>query len=86
MDKTWHYTHSQQADYLEVTFSQDTKVESSYDNIYIYDGNGNTVGSYTGTALAGQKVTIPGNSFSIRLTSDGSVTYYGYSITSVNGV
>jgi hypothetical protein len=86
MDKTWQYTHPQPADSLEITFSQDTFVESGYDHIYIYDGNGNSVGSYTGSQLAGQVVTVPGNSFSIRLTSDGSVTGYGFLIKSITGV
>jgi hypothetical protein len=51
--------------------------------IYIYDGAGNLIERYTGTVLAGQTIVVPGNKFSIRLTSDGSVTRYGFSITSI---
>lgn len=83
MDETWHYTHPRAADSLSITFSQETEVESGCDYLYIYDGDGNLIGQYNGTGLAGQTITVPGNTFSIRLTSDGSVTSYGFSIDSI---
>ena len=85
-DETWTYTHPTPADSLLVTFSADTQTESRYDFIYLYDGSGNQVGSYTGTALAGRTVEIPGNKFSIRLTSDSVVTRYGFAVTDITAV
>ena len=71
------------AEYLKLTFSSSTRVESNYDKIYIYDGNDTLVGTYTGTALSGATITVPGDTVRIRLTSDGSYTYYGFSLTSI---
>ena len=87
-DQTWYYTHPTAADSLDITFSNDTQTESGYDHIYIYDANGVEVGMYSGTLLAGQTVTVPGNQFSIRLVSDGSVNKYGFRVVSViaNGI
>ncbi len=68
---------------LILTFSTSTKLESNYDYIYLYDGNNNQVGKYTGTSLAGATITIPGDTFTIKLTSDSSTVYYGYSFTSI---
>ncbi len=85
-NKTWTYSHPQPADYLEIKFSSETFTESGYDYIYLYDATNAQIGKYSGTALAGQTITVPGNSFSIKLTSDGSVTGYGFSIDSIIGI
>ena len=71
------------ANKLTITFSPDTMVEESADKIYLYDKNGRTVGNYTGSALAGKTITISGDTFKIKLVSDGSVQKYGYSFTSI---
>lgn len=86
MNKTWTYTHPFPADSLEITFSADTQTESSCDYIYLYNSGGAQIGKYSGTALAGKTVTVTGNSFSIKLTSDGSVTKYGFRIVSIIGI
>ena len=82
MDTTWTYTRTG-AEYLKLTFSTSTKVESNYDYIYIYDKNGNQIGKYTGTSLQGVTVKVPGNTAKIRLTSDSSNVAYGFSLTSI---
>ena len=41
------------------------------------------VGSYRGNELAGKTVFVPGRSFSVTLITDGSVTGYGFKVTSV---
>ncbi len=82
-NETWYYVHPTDADQLKITFSADTKMQISYDYIYIYDGNGKQVGKYSGTQLANQTVTVDGNSFSIKLISDSDYTYYGFEVVSI---
>ena len=82
MDETKTFTW-EGAQKLIVTFGMSTEVENNYDRIDLLDGNGNQLAQYTGTAAAGKTVTIPGDTFKIRLTSDGSVVRYGYSFSSI---
>lgn len=53
------------------------------DYISIFDGNNNLIGVYQGRELAGQTIYVPGNTFKITLTTDSSVTAYGFSIINV---
>ena len=71
---------------VSITFSSQTEVENGYDYIKIYDGKDNLIGSYTGTALASQCITVTGDTVIIRLTSDSSNSYYGFSIDSIDYV
>ena len=77
-DETYYYTNAE-ASSLELYFSKETKTEKDYDIITIYDGCGDEVGSYSGDELAGAKVLVDGPSFSVRLKTDHSKTFYGYS-------
>lgn len=77
-DETYYYTNAE-ASSLELYFSKETKTEKDYDIITIYDGCGDEVGSYSGDELAGAKVVVDGPSFSVRLKTDHSKTFYGYS-------
>ena len=77
-DETYHYVNAR-ASSLELLFSNSTKTEKDYDIITIYDGYGDEVGSYSGDELAGAKVLVDGPSFSVRLKTDHSKTFYGYS-------
>lgn len=79
MSQTYNFSYPT-ASSLEVTFSQSTETESNYDYIYLYDSDGTQIGKYSGTSLAGKYFEIEGDSFSIKLTSDSSVTRYGFSI------
>lgn len=63
---------------LLITFSADTLTERNFDYIYLYDGNGTQIGKYTDTALASQTIIVNGDTITMRITSDGSVTKYGY--------
>ena len=71
------------ASQLKVTFSADTSVESGSDYLYIFDGNDGQIGKYTGTELAGKTILVPGNTFKIKLVSDGTYCEYGFCVTSV---
>ena len=70
-------------DKLVITFSLQTKVEEGNDYISVYDGKGTQLEKFTGTEAAGKTVTIRGDRFSIKLESDFSVEYYGYSLSSI---
>ncbi len=71
------------AEYLDLLFSSSTKLESSYDYIYIYDSTGTQIGKYTGTTLTSKTIRVTGDTVKIKITSDGSVTYYGFSLDSI---
>ena len=71
---------------LQVTFSGDTSVEQGSDYIYLFDGEGNQIGAYTGTELAGQTITVPGCLVKIKLVSDSSFCEYGFAVTEVKAV
>jgi uncharacterized repeat protein (TIGR02543 family) len=82
-DNTWEYTVSGATNGVIVTFDAQTEVESGYDYIYVLDGDGNEIGKYTGTTLAGGSVYVPTATVKIRLTSDRSGNAYGFKVTSV---
>ena len=78
--KTFTYPGAQS---LIITFSSQTSVENNYDYIYIYDGDGNLIAKYTGTNAANKTLTITGDTFKVRLTSDYSNVKYGYAFSSI---
>lgn len=75
---------------LILTFSDECQLENGPDDLYIYTGkytSGATpIASYTGTAMAGQTLEVDSGSVSIRLVADSSVSYYGYSFSSIEAV
>ena len=73
------------AEKLVLTFSTQTWMEYNCDFIYLYDGNDNLIASYTGDEASGITVTVPGDTVRVRLTTDVSVTGYGYSFTDIEG-
>ncbi len=81
-DKTWVISKPD-AKSITITFSSATETENGWDYIYIYDMNDNLIGKYTGISLASQKIKVDGNIIKIRLTSDGSLTRYGFAVTDI---
>ena len=78
------YTFScPQAKRLYIKFSAYTVFEKDYDYLYVYDADGSLIKKYTGTELAGLSLVINGNTFSLKLTSDGSQTKYGFSFSEI---
>ena len=71
------------AEKLVITFSADTKVEDSFDMLYLYDGSGTQIAQYTGAQAAGESVEIIGDTFIIKLVSDFVTEEYGYSFSSI---
>ena len=78
----WAYT-LEGASKIAVTFDERTIVEDGFDFIYIYDKEGNEIGKYTGTELAGQTILINGDTVKIKLVSDDGGTEWGFKVTSV---
>ena len=78
--KTFTYPGAQS---LVITFNSRTSVENNYDYIYVYDGAGNQIAKYTGTTAANKTLTITGDTFKVRLTSDSSNVKYGYAFFSI---
>jgi PKD repeat protein len=70
---------------IAVSFDSLTETEAGYDFIVVADGDGNQVlGSpFTGTALAGETIIVPGSTVRVQVVSDGSVSAWGYRITDV---
>ena len=71
-------------DRIYITFSEQTEVEEDFDFIYVYDGNDNELGKYTGKELSNMTVSAPGSVIKIRLTSDEEGTAYGFSVVLSN--
>ena len=81
-DNSW-MIHKDGAKRIALTFSEGTKTESGYDYIYLYNSSDEQVGRYSGTELAGNRIVIKGDTVRIRLTSDSSSNYYGFSFDKV---
>ena len=84
-DQSWTFTVPNSPAAIKVTFDSATYVEEDYDFIAIYDGNGVQIAGspFTGSALAGKTVVVPGAAVRVRLVTDGSATYYGFRIVAV---
>lgn len=86
-DTTWTFTQPGNPSSINVTFGQ-ANVEPGFDYIYVMDKDGTNIdGSpFTGTALAGATKSVPGDTVRIRLTSDWSVTSFGFEVAKVAGL
>ncbi len=80
-DHTWTYTVEGATNGIYLTFDDQTSVENGYDFLYILDGDGNEVGKFTGTELAGRTIYVPTATVQIRLTSDRSGVDYGFKVS-----
>ena len=80
-DTTWTYTYPEEAGMLRVTFSSKCFLIPPNDRVYITDASGAT-NEYIAALLVGDKY-IQGNTFTIRLVSDGEGTGYGFSIDKI---
>ncbi len=78
----WIYTLAG-AESLDVTFHENTNIEEGFDYLYIYTGDGTEVGKYTGTALAGQTVTVAGDTVRIQLVSDDAGNAWGFKVAQI---
>ena len=81
-DETWTI-YRENAKWIAVTFTEDTYTESEFDYIYIYDGNDEQIGSYSGDELSGKTITVNSDTVKIRLTSDSSGAEYGFALDKI---
>lgn len=84
-DQTWTVTIPG-AEQLVLVFSDGTFTQDECDFIYVYDGNNAEIGCFTGDQAAGRRVVVSGDTAYVRLTSDGSITGYGFSFSSISGI
>ncbi|MCI0538753.1 MAG: VWA domain-containing protein, partial [Verrucomicrobiales bacterium] len=73
------------AEGLLVTFDRRSSGEGTRDKLYITDANGKPIqGSPFGLgSLAGQTKAVPGDTMVLRLTSDSSVTGWGFAVATI---
>lgn len=81
-DESWTI-YKKNATRIAVVFSDSTETEAGCDYIYLYDKNGEEIGKYSGTELAGKKITVLGDTVKIRLVSDVGYTLYGFSLSDI---
>ncbi len=84
-DQMWEYVHPEDAYALAVTFSAQTQFENGCDYLTLTDDKNNET-RYTGSMLSGKTIAVMGSSFSLHLTTDVSVTYFGYRITKIEAL
>ena len=80
-NKTWTIS-SEGAEYIVISFDTRTELENSYDKLYIYNCNGEKIGTYTGSELSGKSITVIGDTVKLNLVTDGSVNRWGFKLTS----
>lgn len=79
---TWIYNaKNEDTQHIQLTFDYQTAFESGCDYLTILDGDGNQVGRYSGTQLSGRTIYVSGTSVQLILTTDPSVTFWGFKVT-----
>ncbi|WP_418814886.1 leucine-rich repeat protein [Ruminococcus bromii] len=81
-DESWTI-YKKDADRIVITFSNTTETMANRDYIYLYDKNGEEIGNYSGTELAGKKITVLGDTVKIRLVSYVDSTLFGFSLSNI---
>ena len=78
----WVYTKAG-ASALNITFNSKTALEEDFDYLYVFDKENKQVGKYTGTQLAGQTITILGDTVKIQLVSDDAGNAWGFKVDAI---
>jgi len=78
-DYTWTITKTG-ASKIRIHFTSDTNVESNYDFLYLYNGGGTQIWKKTGAIGAFWTEWVNGDTVKVRLTTDYSVTKYGFKV------
>ncbi len=92
MDKSWIYNAPEGTLYNEITFDSETLLgddDTIFDNddfLYVYNGDGDEVGKYTGKSLQGKTLIVKGESFKLRLVTNRNWINYGFKVSDVKNV
>lgn len=70
---------------LKVSFSA-FNVENGYDFVYLLDGSGNQIASYTGNKGAFTSAEVTGDTVKLRLVTDFSVTAAGFQVNALQAL
>ena len=74
------------AEEIILTFDEKTKFETNYDDFfYIYKEDGELYQKFINDQLAGKTVIVPGNSVTLRLTTDYSTDDWGFAVAKAYG-
>ena len=86
-DFTWTVTNPQvNMSYSRVHFSR-LETEAGYDKVYVMDNYGSVVQTISGSYPTGLwSDPVPGRVVKVRLTSDGSVTGWGFCVDTITSV
>lgn len=70
---------------MRVSFDSQTAGEAGYDPLRVLDGSGGDIAGspFDLGELAGQTVTVPGDTVILRFSSDANVTGWGFAVTNV---
>ncbi len=85
-EKSSYYYSVPDADCLKLVFNADTSFEDGFDYLTIYSVKDDTdfqVGKYTGTALSGAEVVVPGDQVKLYLESDEDERDYGFKLDAI---
>lgn len=82
LDKSWVYYAPEGTIYNKITFDSSCFL-TYYDELYIYDADGNQIKYYNYTYFGDVTLTIPGDKFTIRLVTDETSVAYGFALASV---
>lgn len=83
LNKTWIYNAPKDTKFIEIAFD-DSSYLNKGDVLSIYDKDGSLTHSYQQQSLAGKRILIESNGFSINLTSDLEYTGYGFKLSQIN--
>lgn len=85
-DSSWSYTLAGNPSAIDVRFDPQTYVEWDYDFLHVMNGDGTPVAGspFSGNDLGGRTIRVQGATVRIRLTSDETVTAFGYRLVSIN--
>ena len=86
-NNTWSYTNPDtNATASRIHFSR-IETEPNYDYVYVRDASNNQINRWDGTHASGEwSSTVPGRTVKVQLTSDGSVTAWGFCVDRIETV
>ena len=85
-NNTWTLTNpNSSATATRIHFSR-IETETNYDYVYVRDASGNQISRFDGNRSDTWSATVPGRTVKVQLTSDGSVTAWGFCVDRIESV